>query len=234
MQHYWTVTLAILPFLWKGFVETFIVSFIGGIAGSILGAAIGIIRSQRIPVLMQVLGLYIHCLRGTPFLVQLYVFYFVLPNTGLSWLQWDSETAACVSLAVYTSSYVAEIVRAAIEAVPRGQSEGAIALGLKWRQRMRLVVLPQAFRLTLAPMSGVYVTIIKSTAVLAVVGLSELTRQGEVAIERFPHDILFIYGLIAAIYFVYCYPILRLTRWMEKRTGRPIAKAETRLQPIES
>jgi polar amino acid transport system permease protein len=220
VQHYWMLTLAILPFLGRGFLQTFVISLIAGVLGSALGGIFGIIRSQRVPVLTTLLGGYIHLLRGTPFLVQLYLFYFVLPNTGLWWLKWDSETAAWIALSIYTSSYVCEIVRASIEAVPRGQSEGAIALGLGRLQRLGLVILPQALKLILPPMSGVYVMIIKSTAVLSVVGISELTRQGEISIVRFPHDILFIYGVIAVIYFLYCYPVLRLTRWMERRIGK--------------
>jgi polar amino acid transport system permease protein len=219
LEHYWTVTLAVMPFLWKGFVDTVYVSLVAIVAGSLIGFVIGIIRSQNVPVLTELFGAYIHALRGTPFLVQLYVFYFVLPNTGVSWLSWDSRTAAFVALSVYTSSYVAEIVKAAVEAVPRGQSEAATALGMNRLQRLWYVVLPQALKLTVPPMSGVYVMIIKSTAILSVVGISELTRQGEVSILRFPRDVLFIYGLIAAMYFVYCYPVLRFARWAERRVG---------------
>jgi len=219
LERYWSITSSLLPFLWKGFLETLYVSLVAIVAGSLIGAVIGLVRSQRVPFLTGLFGLYIHALRGTPFLVQLYVFYFVLPNTGVSWLSWDSRTAAFVALSVYTSSYVAEIVKAAIEAVPRGQSEAATALGMTRLQRLWHVVIPQALKLTVPPMSGVYVMIIKSTAILSVVGISELTRQGEVSILRFPRDVLFIYGLIAFIYFLYCYPVLRFARWAERRVG---------------
>jgi polar amino acid transport system permease protein len=219
MERYWTITTSIFPFLWKGFIETLYISLVAIVAGSLIGFFIGIVRSQRIPVLNGLFGLYIHALRGTPFLVQLYVFYFVLPNTGVAWLSWDSITAAFVALSVYTSSYVAEIVKAAVDAVPHGQSEAATALGMNRLQRLWHVVLPQALKLTVPPMSSVYVMIIKSTAILSVIGISELTRQGEVSILRFPRDILFIYGLIAFMYFLYCYPVLRFARWAERRVG---------------
>ncbi|MCC3262357.1 ABC transporter permease subunit, partial [Paenibacillus polymyxa] len=103
----------------------------------------------------------------TPFLVQLYIFYFVLPSSGIEMLHWDSGTAACVALSVYTSCYVAEIVMGAIQAVPRGQTEGAMTLGLRPLQILWLVILPQAMRLIVQPMSGVYVMLIKSTAILS-------------------------------------------------------------------
>lgn len=216
---YLDVTRTIMPFLVRGFLETLRISFVAIIAGSLLGFAIGLMRSYRLPILNNLLGIYIHFLRGTPFLVQLYLFYFVLPNTNVAWLQWDSQTAAFVTLAVYTSSYVAEIVTGAIKSVSRTQWEAAAAIGLNRYQVMRLIILPQALRLIVQPMSGVYVILIKSTAIVSVVGISELTRQGEQLIITYPNHLLFVYGLIALIYFVYCYPVLRLARWLEARIG---------------
>lgn len=217
IEYYWKLTVSVMPFLWQGFKETFTVSLVAIFAGSLIGAVIGIIRSYRIPVLTQIFGGYVHVLRGTPFLVQLYVFYFVLPNTGIEWLSWDSSTAAFVALSLYTSCYVAEIVSSAIDAVPRGQWEAATAVGMNQLQKLWHVILPQALKLTIAPMSSVYVIIIKSTAILSVIGIAELTRQGEISMLRFPRDVLFIYGLIALVYFVYCYPILKFSKWAENK-----------------
>lgn len=219
MDHYLNVLTEVFPFLLDGVTDTIRVSLVAILAGSVAGFLIGIVRSQGIPLLHQALGLYIHVLRGTPFLVQLYVFYFVLPATGVDWLMWDSWTAAYVALSVYTSSYVGEIVNGAMRAVPRGQWEASLAVGMSRLQAIRHVILPQALKLTVPPMSSVYVMIIKSTAILSVIGVSELTRQGEIAILRHPRDILFIYGVVALIYFVYCYPVLRFARWAEKKVG---------------
>lgn len=218
-DHYTTVLVGILPFLWQGFYETLKVSFVAIIAGSLLGFLIGVIRSERVPVIDKILWCYIHLLRGTPFLVQLYVFYFVMPNLNIELLKWSSTTAAFVALAVYTSSYVAEIVTSAIATVPQGQWDASTALGFTRLKTLRLIILPQAFKLMIPPMSGVYVMIIKSTAILSVVGITELTRQGEIAILRYPRDILFIYSVIAFMYFIYCYPVLRFARWTERKLG---------------
>ncbi len=216
---YIEVTRVVTPFLVRGFLETLRISFFAIIAGSLLGFAVGLLRVYRLPLINALLGLYIHFLRGTPFLVQLYLFYFVLPGTGVAWLSWDSETAAFVTLAVYTSSYVAEIVTGAIRSIGREQWEAAAAIALNRYQTMRLVILPQAMRLIVQPMSGVYVILIKSTAIVSVVGIAELTRQGEQLIITFPHHLLYIYSLIALIYFIYCYPVLRFARWLETRLG---------------
>ena len=91
-----------------------------------------------------ILGAYIHTLRGTPFLIHLYVVYFILPATGISWLQLEAFPAAIIALSMYTSTYVAEIVRAAIQAVPRGQSEAARALLAAGASRVSLAVLAKS------------------------------------------------------------------------------------------
>ena len=124
-----------------------------------------------------------------------------------------------VSLSLYTSSYVTEIVASAIFAVPTGQGEASRSVGMTKAQSYRYVILPQALKMTIPPMASVYVIVIKSTAVLSVIGIAELTRQGEVAIMRLPGDIMFIYGLIAVFYFFYCYPVLRFSKWAETRFG---------------
>ena len=210
---------SVMPFLLWGLWQTFKISLIGIVAGSTLGFVLGTLRSFRLPGVTGLIGLYIHIFRGSPFLVQLYVFYYVFPEFGVPLLQFDSFTASIVTLSLYTGSYVTEIVNGSIQALPRGQEESARSLGMTKLQAMWYVILPQALRLTIPPMSGVYVIIIKSTAILSVVGLAELTRQGEISILRFPGDILLIYGLVALLYFVYCYPVLRFTDWAERRVG---------------
>ncbi|SEB73984.1 polar amino acid transport system permease protein [Nitratireductor aquibiodomus] len=221
MQHYIDVFHAVLPALLNGFWQTLGISLAGIIGGSAIGFVLGLVRGQRVPYLTPLIGGYLHLLRGTPFLVQLYVVYFVLPNTGFALLMWDSLTAALVSLAIYTSSYVTEIVSGAIRAIPRGQWEGAFAIGMRRGQTLRHIILPQSIMLILPSLGGVYVNLIKATSIVSVVGISELTRQGEISILRFPSDILFIYGIVALIYFCYCFPVLKLVDWLEKNAGKP-------------
>jgi polar amino acid transport system permease protein len=215
------VIWSVMPFLFEGLWQTFKISIIGIVAGSALGGVLGTLRSLRLPAVTGLIGLYLHLFRGSPFLVQLYVFYYLFPQSGLALLQFDSFTASIVTLTLYTASYVTEIVNGAILAVPRAQDQAARSLGMTKAQSLWYVVAPQALRLTIPPMSGVYVIIIKSTAILSVVGLTELTRQGEISILRFPGDILLIYALVALLYFLYCYPVLRFADWAEKRVGGP-------------
>jgi polar amino acid transport system permease protein len=208
-----------LPFLLEGLWMTFKISIITIFFGSILGSAIGLIRTLDILPVNLILGAYIHALRGTPFLIHLYVVYFMLPETGISWLQLEAFPAAIIALSMYTSTYVAETVRAAIQAVPRGQSEAARSVGMTALQAMWYVVLPQAAKLMIPPMGGIYVIIIKGTSIVSVIGIAELVRAGEHAAQRHPRELMVIYGMVALMYFAYCYPVLRLARWAEGKFG---------------
>lgn len=218
MQRYADVFTAVAPFLLQGFLETLWLSLVGVFWGSLLGTILGVVRGREVAGFSAAIGAYLHVLRGTPFLVQLYIAYFVLPNSGVAWLKWDSQTAAIVSLGIYTSSYVTEIVSSAIRAIPRGQWEASFALGLTAMQALRLVILPQSVGLVLPSLGGVYVNLIKATSIVSVVGIAELTRQAEIAILRFPASVLYIYGLVAMLYFLFCFPVLMAVDGLERRS----------------
>ena len=211
--------LATMPFLIEGLWVTFQISIITIICGSALGFVLGMLRIVGIKPVIFIIGIYVHTLRGTPFLVHLYFIYFMLPTTGISWLQLEAFPAAVIALSMYTSTYVAEIVRAAIEAVPKGQDEAARSTGMTTFQSMTNVILPQALKLMIPPMGGIYVIIIKGTSIVSVIGISELVRAGENATMRHPKELMLIYGLTALMYFAYCYPVLRLARWAETKYG---------------
>jgi polar amino acid transport system permease protein len=213
------VILSTMPFLLDGLWMTFKISLITIFFGSLIGAVVGMLRTLDYAVINYPLGAYIHTLRGTPFLIHLYFIYFILPATGISWLQLEAFPAAVIALSLYTSTYVAEIVRAAIQAVPRGQSEAARSTGMTALQCMWYVVLPQAVKLMIPPMGGVYVIIIKGTSIVSVIGIAELVRAGEHATQRHPKELMVIYGMTALLYFAYCYPVLRLARWAETKFG---------------
>ena len=208
-----------MPFLIEGLWITFQISLITIFFGSLLGAVVGMLRTLKYKLITYPLGAYIHTLRGTPFLIHLYFIYFMLPATGIAWLQFDAFPAAVIALSLYTSTYVAEIIRGAIQAVPVGQSEAARSTGMTALQCMWHVVLPQALKLMIPPMGGVYVIIIKGTSIVSVIGISELVRAGENATQRHPRELMLIYGMTALLYFAYCYPVLRLARWAETKYG---------------
>lgn len=213
------LTLQTMPFLLEGFLNTILISLVAIFFGSLVGLVLGLFRTVGPRYLSNLIGLYVHLVRATPFLVQIYIVYYVLPTTGWSILDMSNFAAAVVALTIYTSSYTAEIVRGALEAVPKGQWEAASAVGMTMRQRLLNVILPQAWKLTLPPLAGVYVLVIKGTSILSVIGVVELMRQGEDAIHRHPAHIMWILFLCATLYFLYCFPILRGIRYMETRIG---------------
>jgi polar amino acid transport system permease protein len=213
------IMLSTLPFLFEGLWMTFKISLVTILCGSLIGFVVGMLRTLGGKPISMTLGIYIHALRGTPFLVHLYVVYFMLPATGVAWLQFEAFAAAIIALSLYTSTYVAEIVRSAIEAVPPGQEEAARSTGMTSAQAMWHVVLPQALKLMIPPMGGIYVIIIKGTSIVSVIGISELVRAGEHATLRHPKELMVIYSMTALMYFAYCYPVLRLARWAETKFG---------------
>ncbi len=208
-----------MPFLLAGLWITVKISLITIIIGSLIGAVVGMLRTLNYALINYPLGAYIHALRGTPFLIHLYIIYFMLPTTGIAVLQFEAFPAAVIALSLYTSTYVAEIVRAAIQAVPGGQTEAARSTGMTTLQCMWYVVLPQAVKMMIPPMGGVYVIIIKGTSIVSVIGIAELVRAGEHATQRHPRELMLIYGMTALLYFAYCYPVLRVARWAETKFG---------------
>ena len=213
----WQIINSLAPFLVDGLWKTVEVSLVAIVIGSILGTVLGIIKTLDSKSLKLTINIYVHLFRGTPYLVQIYIIYFVLPSLGVEWLTFDSYTAAIVSLSLYTASYVTAIVAAAIDSIPAGQEEAARSVGMTKARALYHITIPQALKLTVPPMANIYVIVIKSTAILSVIGVSELTRQGETSILRMPGDTMFIYGLIAVLYFIYCYPILRFASWAERK-----------------
>lgn len=215
----WELTIQTMPFLLEGFLNTILISLVAIFLGSVVGLVLGLGRTVGPWYLDRAIGLYVHLVRATPFLVQIYIVYYVLPTTKWSIFDFSNFAAAVIALTIYTSSYTAEIVRGSLEAVPKGQWEGAAAVGMTMGQRLLNVVLPQAWKLTLPPLAGVYVLVIKGTSILSVIGVVELMRQGEDAIHRHPAHIMWILFLCATLYFLYCFPILRGIRHMEAKIG---------------
>jgi polar amino acid transport system permease protein len=156
---------------------------------------------------------YVDIIRGTPFLVQIFIVFFILPEWGI---QLDAFTSAVLSLSIYGAAYICEIVYGGIMAIPRGQTEAAVSSGLGWWQQMRYVVLPQALRPILPPLVGQYVLMIKDTAVVSVIGLTDVTRVGWFTVQRIPQGIL-VFGLVGVLYFLICYPLVWFSNRLETR-----------------
>lgn len=186
------------------------VAFIGGI---VVGLAILFARIAERRWLQKASAWYIEVFQGTPLLLQLFLIFFGLPQFGLRIEAW---TAAAIGLTLYASAYLAEIWRSGVEALPRGQWDAGTSLGLKRWQELRLVILPQAFRITTGPTVGFLVQLIKSTALASILGFEELVRTAD-ALNNATFQPFRVYGLVALIYFAMCFPLTRYALWLETR-----------------
>lgn len=193
----WTIVLSIVSFV------------VGGFAGFAL--LIARVSPSRLPRTFA--KLYIEVFQGTPLLMQLFVVFFGLPLLGLDVEPW---VAATLGLTFFTSAYLAEIWRGCVEAIPRGQWEASASLAMTYFEQLRHVVLPQALRIAIAPTVGFSVQAVKDTALVSIIGFTELTKAGTV-ISNATFRPFAVYGCVALIYFMLCYPLSRTARALERK-----------------
>jgi polar amino acid transport system permease protein len=205
--------LGSLPFFLKGLWMTVAVSGLSLAAGTVVGFIWGIARASRSRFIKTVIGAWVDLIRGTPFLVQVFIVFFLLPEFGI---QLEAFPAAVIALTNLAACFICEIVSAGILAVPTGQREAAAATGLNWFQQLRFVVLPQAMRVILPPLVGQYVLLIKDSSVVSAIGVVDVTRVGWLTVQRIPQGLL-VFGLVAILYFAVCYPLIQLSSRLEKK-----------------
>ncbi|MDG4889940.1 MULTISPECIES: amino acid ABC transporter permease [unclassified Mesorhizobium] len=199
--------------LLEGLKWTILLSAIAFAGGGVVGLIVALLRTSPSKVLRTISYLYIELFQGTPLLMQLFVIYYGVALVGLDVNAW---VAAAIGLTAHASAFLGEIWRGGIEAVPRGQTEAARALGLSYRHRMLDIVLPQAFRISLPATVGFLVGLIKGTSLVAIVGFTELTRAGQI-ISNNTFQPLIVFGLVGAMYFALCWPLSVLSDRLEKR-----------------
>ena len=153
-------------------------------------------------------------LRGTPLMLQLFVIFYVLPNAGV---RLDAFLAAVLGLAINYSAYEAEIYRAGLQAVPEGQMEAALALGMSRRLALRRIVLPQAVRIVIPATTNDFIALFKDTSVCSVITVVELTKRYNVAAMSHPSEVLPLALLAGALYLAMSYPLALLSARLERR-----------------
>ena len=182
------------------------------------GLALGLARLSPWPWLHAPVTAVVYLVRAIPLLLVIFWAYFFLP--GLTGVKTTQFTTMLLALVVYDAVYLAEIVRAGVQGLPREQAEGARSLGLSWLAAMRLVLLPQALRNMLPSLVNQFVATIKATSLGYIIGLSELSfvaTQINAQVFVYPTQI---YLILAFSYFVLCFSLTRLAFWLERRLGR--------------
>jgi len=202
-----------MPFFLKGLWMTVAVAGLALIAGTIIGFVLGIIRAGRNKILRYTIGAWVDVTRGTPFLVQVFIIFFILPGIGI---ELEAFPAAVIALSNMGASFICEIVASGILAVPQGQREAATASGLSDYQQMRHIVMPQAMPSIIPPLVGQYVLIIKDSSVVSAIGVVDVTRVGWLTVQRIPEGLM-VFGLVGLLYFAICYPLINLSNFLERR-----------------
>ncbi len=193
---------------------------VGSMIGAlVLAAVLAVIRVLRIPVAHQAAGVFISFFRGTPLLVQLFLFYYGLPQAIPAFVAIDGVTAAMLGLTLHFAAYMAESLRGAILGVARDQWEAARAVGMTEGQTMRRIILPQAARVFAPTMVNYFVDILKSTSLAFTLGVTEMmgAAQKEAAGSfRYLESFL----VVAIIYWIMVEVLSRVQAWLERRTER--------------
>jgi len=207
-------------YLLQGLLWTLFLTAIGFAGGILFGAVVALMRVSASPWLRIPAICWIGLFQGTPLLMQLFVAYFGLPLLGFDLAAW---AAVSIALTAHASAFLGEIWRGAIQAVPRGQSEAAQALGLHASSRMIDVIVPQAFKLSLPATVGFLVQLLKGTSLAAIVGFIELTRAGTIVSNQIYRPLL-VFGVVGAMYFIMCWPLSLWGRRLERRMASGAAK----------
>lgn len=214
MSHFVDVLIEALPALLYGMGITAFVTVVSIAVASILGLGLCFMSLSRHIVLRGIATSYINIFRGTPLLVQILFIYFGLPS--LLGIHLPVMVAGILTMSLYVTAYVSEIFRAGIQGVDVGQFEGGASIGLSQGQTMRLIVLPQAIRNVIPAFVNQFSGTIKDTSLLSIIGIAELTFQGqEIYSQNF--ETFTILLELGVLYFVMVYILTRLSRILEKR-----------------
>jgi polar amino acid transport system permease protein len=199
--------------LLQGLGNTVLLCVAGLGLGLVIALFVGLARASGFRWLSWPAALYIEVIRDSPLLMQLYLVFFALPLMGL---QVPIFVAGVATLMVNSSAFMAEIVRAGIQAIGKDQWDAARALGLGYLPCMRHIVMPQAARVMIPPGVGLLIGLIKDSSVVSVISYIELTRVGQILTEKTFLSFQ-VFGIVAALYFVLCYPLSRLAVSAERR-----------------
>lgn len=203
-----------LPMLWEGLKMTLYIFIVAIIIGFLIGLLMALLRLSRFKVLNWIAKIFVDAIRGTPFIVQLFFIYFGL--NSLTWVSLDNVWAGIVTVAINAGAYFAEIIRAGIQSIDKGQTEAARSLGLNQSQNMRYIVLPQAFRRMLPTITNQAIISLKDTSLLSIIGVADLTQRGRVIVSA-TFEPFTIYLALGVIYFIVIYLLSLLSSFLERR-----------------
>lgn len=205
----------LIPGIARGLGTTISLTIFGSLLALIVAIITGIARTSKNRIIRFITGTYVEVFRGTSILVQMFWFYFVLPLEPFN-ITISAFEAGVLALGLNVGAYGAEVVRGAIQAVPKGQYEASIALNMSPMLRMRRVILPQALVRIIPPFGNLMIELLKATSLVSLITLSDITFQAR-SLQRTQGRTLELYGLLLIMYFLIAYPLTMLVRWFEDR-----------------
>lgn len=208
------IIVAALPILLKGLQVTLYIFVIAIILGFLIGLVVALPRLAPIKILNWIAKVYVDAIRGTPFIVQLFFIYFGVNSLNL--ISLNSTTAGIITVAINAGAYFAEIIRAGIQSIDKGQTEAARSIGFTGTQTMRYVVLPQAFRRMLPTITNQSIISLKDTSLLSVIGIADLTQQGQIQASA-TFEAFKIWLVVGVIYFIIIYLLTLIANFIERR-----------------
>lgn len=218
--------LNIVNFIKNGLWMTVKVTLISFAIVMLFGLIVALARLSKVRIIKGISTVYVEIIRGIPILVQLFIWYFVIPSIiqelGASWniqsfsdYNADPQVMAILGLSFGYSAYMSEVYRAGIQSISKGQMEAARSLGMTYFQAMRYVILPQAVRVILPPVGNEFITLLKDSSLISVMGVADLTRRGREFQGRY-YIAIEPWIMVALIYLIMTLLATRLVTWMER------------------
>ncbi|MDV6377776.1 amino acid ABC transporter permease [Sporosarcina sp. GW1-11] len=208
-----TIVIENLPFLLKGAYYTLLITMISMFFGLIIGVLTAIARLKGNRLLQGISRIYVSIIRGTPPLVQIVIVYYGLVDYGITL---GPLTAACIALSINIGAYVSETFRGAIQAIPPGQTEAALATGMSEQQAVRRIILPQAIRVAIPPLGNTFVGMLKETSLVSVIAVTELLRSAQLLVAQY-YVYMPIYLSIGVMYWIMSTGFTVILNKVEKR-----------------
>ncbi|HET7580764.1 MAG TPA: amino acid ABC transporter permease [Bacillales bacterium] len=205
-----------LDLYWSGFLRTLETSLIALVLSLLLGLIIAALRVSGIKPLAFCARWYVEFLRNTPLLVQVFFFYYALPQLKIGFLNFSGFQAGVLGLSFYTAAYVAEIVRAGIQSIESGQMEAARSSGLTYTQAMIYIIFPQAFRIVIPPLGTEYINTVKNSAILAFFAGADLMYVAD-SLQGSTGAIFAVYTTAGIFYLILTIPLSIVVNYLEKK-----------------
>jgi L-cystine transport system permease protein len=188
--------------------------------GLVLAILTALARISNVKLLEIIARVYVSAIRGTPLLVQLFIIFYGLPSVGITI---DPFPAAVIGFSLNVGAYASEIIRASILSIPKGQWEAAYSLGMSYTQALKRIILPQAARVSVPPLSNTFISLVKDTSLASVILVSEMFRKAQ-EIAAMNYEVLLIYTEAALIYWIICFLLSIVQEGIEHRLNRYIVR----------